>query len=409
MAAALLNSTFIQGFELDDYHSEAPIHSSSLVLPVLFATIEHLSRPGEDGSILPMDGASFLTAVIAGYEVGPRIGLGLYGMDVLSKGWHSGAIFGPVSAAVAASKLMQSPKAMIEDAIGIACTQAGGLMSAQFESMVKRMQHGFAARNGLFAAFMARSNYTGIKRVLERPYGGFLSNFSQGSERSPRYRPDLITNQLGQSWEIDRIIVKPYASMAGTHPAIDCVRGLQSEYPDRFGAAELEHIRAITIELSEPGFQKGGWKPQWPITITGAQMSASFAVALQLVDGEVLPDQFLAPSSLDRQIIWSLLDKTTCKHNPDFDKEQKMRWFQRVSVQFRDGSVVSKLVEAPRGISPPYSNREILEKWRKTTEGILAPATKQMIEDAVLGLENLGSVKELTKLLFSVGAISSRL
>jgi aconitate decarboxylase len=54
------------------------------------------------------------------------------------------------------------PANQIEDAVGIACTQAGGLMSAQYESEVKRMQHGFAARNGLLAALLARAGYIGI-------------------------------------------------------------------------------------------------------------------------------------------------------------------------------------------------------------------------------------------------------
>jgi len=33
----MLNSSFIQGFELDDYHPLAPLHSNSLVLPAMLA------------------------------------------------------------------------------------------------------------------------------------------------------------------------------------------------------------------------------------------------------------------------------------------------------------------------------------------------------------------------------------
>lgn len=138
----------------------------------------------------PPSGADFLLATIVGYETGPRVGLGVYGIEVLSHGWHSGAIFGPAASAAAATKFLQLPATRIEDAIGIACTQAGGLMSAQYESQVKRMQHGFTARNGLSAAFMARSRYIGIKQVLERPYGGFLSTFSLGNEQTPKYQPE---------------------------------------------------------------------------------------------------------------------------------------------------------------------------------------------------------------------------
>ena len=90
-AATLINSTFIQGFELDDYHSNAPIHSASLLLPALFAAVEHIrcSNPGA----APISGETFLLAAIVGLEIGPRIGLGLGGSKILTLGWHSGAVW----------------------------------------------------------------------------------------------------------------------------------------------------------------------------------------------------------------------------------------------------------------------------------------------------------------------------
>src|SRR3984885_16064119 len=36
-SAAMLNSSFIQGFELDDYHPLAPLHSNSIILPAMLA------------------------------------------------------------------------------------------------------------------------------------------------------------------------------------------------------------------------------------------------------------------------------------------------------------------------------------------------------------------------------------
>ncbi len=43
-SAAMLNSSFIQGFELDDYHPLAPLHSNSLVLPAMLAAAPRLGR-----------------------------------------------------------------------------------------------------------------------------------------------------------------------------------------------------------------------------------------------------------------------------------------------------------------------------------------------------------------------------
>jgi len=158
--AALLNSTFIQGFELDDWHSEAPLHSNSIILPALFAAAEHLNK---NDSQQKVHGADFLLAMIVGHEVGPRVGNGLHGGDMITRGWHSGALFGLAASSTVVAKLMHLPASLVEDALGIACTQACGLMS-QYESEVKRMQHGFAARNGLLGAFLARGGYVGIKQ-----------------------------------------------------------------------------------------------------------------------------------------------------------------------------------------------------------------------------------------------------
>src|ERR1700731_1688859 len=172
-SAAMLNSSFIQGFELDDYHPIAPLHSNSLVLPAMLAAAPHVGR---------VSGARFLLGAILGYETGPRVGQALGGLEMISRGWHSGVVFGTLSAAASAGALYGLDAAGFEDALGMAATQSCGLMSAQFESMVKRMQHGFAARNGLTAAALAAAGYVGIQRVFERPYGGYLTTFGQGHD-----------------------------------------------------------------------------------------------------------------------------------------------------------------------------------------------------------------------------------
>jgi aconitate decarboxylase len=61
-AAALLNGTFIQGFELDDFHPLGPLHSASLILPSLIACAEEYGE---------VSGYAFLLGAIKGFEVGP--------------------------------------------------------------------------------------------------------------------------------------------------------------------------------------------------------------------------------------------------------------------------------------------------------------------------------------------------
>ena len=82
----MLNSSFIQGFELDDYHPLAPLHSNTLVLPAMLAAAPRVGR---------VSGERFLLGAILGYETGPRVGQALGGLEMLSRGWHSGVVFGP--------------------------------------------------------------------------------------------------------------------------------------------------------------------------------------------------------------------------------------------------------------------------------------------------------------------------
>src|ERR1700685_487601 len=92
--AALVNGTQVQGFELDDVHRTAVLHVGAVTLPALIAAAEsHTSLSGRD----------FLTAAVAGYEVGPRVGLCM-GQEHIGQGWHSGATVGIFSAAAGAAR-----------------------------------------------------------------------------------------------------------------------------------------------------------------------------------------------------------------------------------------------------------------------------------------------------------------
>ena len=226
-----------------------------------------------------VSGARFLLGAILGYETGPRVGQALGGLEMLSRGWHSGVVFGTLSAAAAAGAIYGLNAAGFEDAMGMAATQSCGLMSAQFESMVKRMQHGFASRNGLTAAALAAAGYTGIKRVFERRYGGYLATFGQGHATDA----SAIYAGLGTSWETQRIAVKPYAAMGLLHAAIDAALKLRAT-----GKVVIDQIERIDIDMPEAAYSHGGWQATRPLVTIGAQMNVAYAVAIALLDGSVL-------------------------------------------------------------------------------------------------------------------------
>src|SRR5207237_8078990 len=92
--AALVNGTQVQGFELDDVHRAGVLHVGAVVLPALISITE--TKPG-------MTGREFITSAVAGYEIGPRVGLCM-GPEHIAQGWHSGATVGVLSAAAGAAR-----------------------------------------------------------------------------------------------------------------------------------------------------------------------------------------------------------------------------------------------------------------------------------------------------------------
>ena len=264
--------------------------------------------------------------------------------------------------------------------------------------MVKRMQHGFAARNGLFSALRVANGYTGIRSVLETRYGGFISTSGNGWTRDPATTPERITKNLGRNWELLKINVKPYASMAGTHGTIDCVRLIQEQHTDAL--QDISAIEEIVVEMSEPAFKKGGWTPTRPIESTAAQMSASFAAACQIVDRNVLVEQFL-PTSLTRNEIWSWVSKFRIEKNLEYSKDKQTMWFQQMTVVFRDSTKdkVSIFVPAPKGVEPLLTNDEVVSKWRALTQSVLENSKRSQIEDCILNLGKGTRLSELVELL----------
>jgi len=380
-AAAILNGTFIQGFELDDFHPLAPLHSCSLLVPALLSTAT--LRPETT------TGAELLLAAIAGFEVGPRVGYTLHGTQMLDRGWHSGSVFGTHAAAMASGKLRGLAPAQLEDALGLAGTQSAGLMAAQYEAMSKRMHHGLAARNGCYAAGLAAAGYTGIKRVFEREYGGFLSVFGEGHD------PDasLLTTQLGQRWETTVIMVKSYAAMGGLHGAIDAAAQLRS-------SVAPEDISKVDITVGETVYKHGWWTPQRPLTPIGAQMNIGYATAAALLDGNVLPEQF-TPERLDSDDIWSLIAATTVHLDESLahaDITEKFR--TDVAVTTRDGAVHRARVDVPHGApTDPVTNDELVAKFHALADRVTDRRRAEAIARAVVGLDDLDDIKGLIDLL----------
>ena len=379
--AALVNGTLVQSFELDDVHREGVLHVGAVTLPPLIAIAE--TQPG-------MSGRDFLAAAVAGYEVGPRVGMCM-GPEHISQGWHSGATVGVFSAAAAAAAGLGLSQQQTVHALGIAGTQSAGLMAAQYGAMVKRMHAGRAAQSGLYAALLAKNGFTGIVDVFESEYGGFCTTFSRSQDR---FELAKLTAGLGERWETQRISLKFYACVGSNHTTLDAIRELQEGHP--FGPAEVERI---VVHASKATVEHVGW-PYRPEGITAAQLNLPYCVATLLLAGDVSVDEFSEATVADPARM-ALAERVETVEDPAITaRGAKFRHAVRVEVQLRDGTALETSVEAQRGSETRFAAAsEVVEKFEQLARHRLPAPQVEALRDAVLDLDALSDAAELAHLL----------
>lgn len=246
--AALINGTLAHSLDFDDTHLPSVLHPSAAIVPAAVAVAEAHGRPG----------AELLAAVAVGDEVCDRLGMASYiprirNSSFFERGLHATSICGTIGAAVASAMLLELDAKQICDTIGIAASMGAGLIEAnRTGGTVKRIHCGWAAHAGVEAALFAAGGITGPPTVIEGRFG-FLQAYLGEDQR-----PEVITADLGESWELLRTVYKPYPSNHFTHPGIDCALALRAEglHADDIAFAELGVAEAPLRTIGEPRGKK---------------------------------------------------------------------------------------------------------------------------------------------------------
>jgi aconitate decarboxylase len=379
--AALVNGTLIQGFELDDVHRVGVLHVGAVTLPSVLAIAE--IRPG-------LTGRDILTAAVAGYEIGPRVGMCM-GPEHIAQGWHSGATVGTFAAAAGAARALRLSTDQTVHALGIAGTQAAGLMAAQFGSMVKRMHAGRSSQSGLYGALLAAEGFTGIKDVFETPYGGFCTTFSRSSDR---FNLEALTSGLGTHFETMEISLKFYSCVGSNHTTLDAIRSMRARHP--FSPGDVDRI---VVHGSRATVEHVGW-PYVPDGITAAQLNLPFCVATLICAGEVFVDQFDSGQVVDPARM-ALAARVRVEEDPAITaRGAAYRHMVRVELLLNDGTTLTDIVEAPRGSEAQFaSDAEVVSKYETLARKVLSPSRVAALRDAVLEMDRLGDARHLLALL----------
>jgi len=379
--AVLVNGTQIQSFELDDVHRQGVMHVGAVVLPGLIGIAE---------SQRTMNGIEFLTSAVAGYEVGPRVGICM-GQEHIAQGWHSGATLGVFSSAAGVARGLNLDTQKTVHALGIAGTQASGLMAAQYGSMVKRMHAGRAAQSGLYGALLAKNGFTGIENVLESEYGGYCTTFSRSQDR---FDLEQLTAGFGSVWQTMGIALKFYSCVGSNHTTLDGIRLLQEQR--HFGPGD---IKEILVSGSQVTMDHVGWT-YIPQGLTSAQLNLPYCVATYLLDGDCFVDQFSEELVADPARM-ALAAKVRVQHDEAITKQgSKYRHKVHVQVELNDGTLLKTTVESGRGSEHNFaSEADIVSKFMFLATKALPTSQAEELCESVLNLERLDDANKLTTLM----------
>lgn len=374
--AALVNSTAGHAFELDDIHKESIIHAGSIAPPVALAIAE---MRGD------LSGKDLITAMVAGYEVGTRVGNAAT-TSLFFRGFHPQGTSGVFVAGATAARALNLDAGQFQHTLGMVGSQAGGLMAAQEGAMVKRFHSGRAAQSGVYSALLAKSGFTGIPDALEAAYGGYLSSYSD------KPNPSRLTAGLGTIWETLNVGYKPHASVTSIHTALDGLSDIMREHklkPDDIARIETGLSRMTHVHCAWDYKAQG---------VTAAQMNLYYGLAVIAHDGVAFTEQY-RPERLNDPKILAFIKKIHAYLDPDIEaKGAAFRHMARIKVKLSDGREIHKEVADRRG-SPenPLKPEDIVYKFRHVTKSCLSTQARNKVIDLVQRLDSESSVGELIK------------
>jgi 2-methylcitrate dehydratase PrpD len=323
LLAAMANAAASHVAEQDDVHNGSVFHPATVVFPPALAVAQALGRSGKE----------LLTACVAGYEVGIRVGefLGRSHYKV----FHTTGTAGTLAAAAAVGHLLKlNPEQMLH-AFGSAGTQSAGLWEFLRDAADSKQLHtAHAAGAGLTAAYLAHQGFTGARRILEGPQGLAAGMSSDADEKK-------LTDGLGTRWATAETSFKFHASCRHTHPAADALQQVLQQHGLR--ASDVKRVTALVhqgaIDVLGPVTD--------PQTVHQSKFSMGTVLGLVAVLGRAGLSEFDA--SFKAGEVSAFHDKVVMELDPEVDGAYPARWIGKVRVETTDGRVLHGRVDEPKG------------------------------------------------------------
>jgi 2-methylcitrate dehydratase PrpD len=376
--AAMVNAAASHVAEQDDVHNGSVFHPATVVFPVALAWAQALGASGRQ----------LLTAAVAGYEVGIRVGefLGRSHYKV----FHTTGTAGTLAATAAAGHLLGLDATRMQHAFGSAGTQAAGLWEfLRTAADSKQLHTAHAAAAGLMAASLARDGFTGAQQILEGPQG-MAAGMSSDADAAK------LVDGLGSRWALAETSFKFHASCRHTHPAADALLAVMQANDLRAEDIEdvLTQVHQGAIDVLGPVVD--------PVTVHQSKFSMGTVLALVARFGRAGLAEFEA--HFRDEATRALRDRVRMVLDAEVDGAYPRRWIGKVTVRTRDGRVLEGRVDEPKGDPGNTLSREEITSKALRLAAFSGGADEAEMRIAVDALWRIADVDRVGPLLPGVAA-----
>lgn len=384
--AALANGTFAHAIDYDDtfesivIHPSAPVFSAALAATDSAGSDTHPTAGGGERA-----GRDLLTAYVLGVETAFRIGHSTYPAHY-DNGWHATGTVGTFGSVAAAASVYGLTTDEIRHALAIAASGSSALKK-NFGSMTKPLHAGHAAQIGVRATLLASEGFTGDDAILEGGMGYGAVMTPGGS-----YDPDVIVEDLGDTWAVEDIGFKPYPSGVISHAAMEVLRRLVSE-----NDLTPDEVERVTVTLDEAANEM--LIHAQPSNALQAKFSIEFCLAAVLREGDpgvqAFTDEYVTDPETRTQ-----LRKVERAFEPDLFGDEFAGYGARVVVETSDGDVITgEQRRAPGSPSAPITEERLAGKFHDCAGAVFPEEEVTRIHDAIRELESDGAYDQFVATL----------
>lgn len=378
--AALANGMLAHADESDDTHPPSITHPGASVLPAALAIGERDHLPGK----------AVLRAMVAGYEVCARVPMSMQPTQFLRSGHQEGAIGQLFGAATAAAALLKLDALRVRYVMSYAAQQASGLatMFRDTEHVEKAFgMGGMPARNGVAAALMVASGFTGV----EDPFTGDRDFYLAFRKSSEPPRRELLSQGLGTEFEIMRGGIKRWTTGGGTQGALHVLHALIVRHGIR--AQDVAQVRGA---LSDRDFEVVSNRDMPDICV-------QHLMAIMLLDGTVSFRAAHDDALMHDPRVLDIRSRIHMVGDPEL-ADPLRRWRCRMEVELRDGRVLQGSTMAAKGtFENPLNRDEEEDKAVDLIAPVLGSRRCRALLDALWQFDRLEDVASLRKLYAAAG------